>query len=462
MIRILDEKEFAQAAELSLHVFRESGTDDFDAEGLDTFTSFVNSDERMRELTTYGAFEGGSLVGILATKREGTHVSLFFILPGYRGKGIGRKLFDFALRDNPVREMTVNSSSYAVKIYESLGFKTISEEQETNGLRYTPMIRESIIQPDLTDYDELIEVWEASVRSSHHFLAEDDILYYKQLVPEYFPAVELYIIRNAQGRIAAFMGLSIEFIEMLFVHPQEQGKGLGKELMRFAIQEKRLRKVDVNEQNAAALQFYTNQGFRVISRDELDSSGKPYPILHLHLLDTPDLETDRLLLRPFKQSDAPELYECCKNPNLGNNAGWEPHESPEETAEVLNAVFLGKEGIWAITSKEAGNVIGSIGLIPDPKRQNPHTRMIGYWLREDHWGQGLMSEAVRAVLMYGFTTLKLHLISANCYPHNLRSQRVLEKNGFQCEGQLRQAELMYDGQIYDHLCYFLEQSALKG
>lgn len=83
--------------------------------------------------------------------------------------------------------------------------------------------------------------------------------------------------------------------------------------------------------------------------------------------------------------------------------------------------------------------------------------MLGYWLKEDHWGQGLMSEAVRAVLKYGFTNLELHLISANCYPHNLRSQRVLEKNRFQYEGQLRQAELMYDGRIYDHLCYFLEQ-----
>lgn len=460
MIRILNEMEFTQAAELSLNVFMESGMDDFDAEGLDTFKSFVNSDERMQELTTYGAFEGDTLVGVLATKREGTHVSLFFIMPEYRGKGIGRKLFEFALRDKPVREMTVNSSSYAVKIYESLGFQKISEEQETNGLRYTPMIRMSITQPNLANYDELIELWETSVRSSHHFLTEDDILFYKQLVPQYFPAVELYIMRNEQGRIAAFMGLSDELIEMLFVHPQEQGKGLGKELMRFAIQEKHMRKVDVNEQNTPALQFYTNQRFRVIGRDELDSSGKPYPILHLHLLDTPDLETDRLLLRPFKQSDAPELYECCKNPNLGNNAGWEPHESLEETAEVLDAVFLGKEGIWAITSKEAGNVIGSIGLIPDPKRQNPHTRMLGYWLKEDHWGQGLMSEAVRAVLKYGFTNLELHLISANCYPHNLRSQRVLEKNRFQYEGQLRQAELMYDGRIYDHLCYFLEQPQL--
>lgn len=345
MIRILNEMEFTQAAELSLNVFMDSGTDDFDAEGLDTFKSFVNSDERMQELTTYGAFEGDTLVGVLATKREGTHVSLFFILPEYRGKGIGRKLFEFALRDKPVREMTVNSSSYAVKIYESLGFQKISKEKETNGLRYTPMIRMSITQPNLANYDELIELWEASVRSSHHFLIEDDILFYKQLVPQYFQAVELYIMRNKQGRIAAFMGLSDELIEMLFVHPQEQGKGLGKELMRFAIQEKRMRKVDVNEQNSAALQFYTNQGFRVIGRDELDSSGKPYPILHLHLLDTPDLETDRLLLRPFKQSDAPELYECCKNPNLGNNAGWEPHESLEETAEVLDAVFLGKEGI---------------------------------------------------------------------------------------------------------------------
>lgn len=176
---------------------------------------------------------------------------------------------------------------------------------------------------------------------------------------------------------------------------------------------------------------------------------------------TSNIETNRLVLRPFSKSDAPDVFESCKNPNLGNNAGWKPLETIEETIDVLNTIFIGKEGVWAIVSKETQQVIGSIGIIPDPKRENPHARMLGYWLKEECWGQGFMTEAVQSVLNYGFTQMNLHLITANCYPHNQRSQRVLEKNGFVYEGRLHQAELMHTGQIEDHLCYYLENPSLS-
>lgn len=132
--------------------------------------------------------------------------------------------------------------------------------------------------------DELVEVWEASVRSTHHFLTEKEIRFFKPLVrDEYIPAVELYIIRNEQNRIAAFMGLSDEQIEMLFVHPSEQGKGYGKQFIEFAICDKHIFKVDVNEQNEKATSFYLNRGFEIVGRDETDPSGHPFPILHLSL-----------------------------------------------------------------------------------------------------------------------------------------------------------------------------------
>lgn len=84
-----------------------------------------------------------------------------------------------------------------------------------------------ILRPTPQDYDELLTVWEASVRSTHHFLTEENIQFYKPLVRnQYFQAVELYIIRNREGKIAAFMGLSDELIEMLFVHPDEQEKDM--------------------------------------------------------------------------------------------------------------------------------------------------------------------------------------------------------------------------------------------
>ena len=129
----------------------------------------------------------------------------------------------------------------------------------------------NICQPAPQDYDEILEVWEASVRHTHHFLTEEHIQFYKPLVRNhYLPAVELYIIRDAGRKIVAFMGLSDELIEMLCVNPGEQGKGYGKRLLEYA-------------QNEKALSFYLHMGFQIIGRDETDGMGKPYPILHLQL-----------------------------------------------------------------------------------------------------------------------------------------------------------------------------------
>ena len=131
-----------------------------------------------------------------------------------------------------------------------------------------------ILRPTPQDYDELLTVWEASVRSTHHFLAEKDIQFYKPLIREqYFLAVELYIIRNEKEEIAAFMGLSDELIEMLFVRPDQQGKGYGKRLMEYAVHQKHIHKVV----------------FQVVSRDETDPTGKPFPILHLQLPTPPQI-----------------------------------------------------------------------------------------------------------------------------------------------------------------------------
>lgn len=130
--------------------------------------------------------------------------------------------------------------------------------------------------------DELLAVWEESVRSSHHFLKEEDIEYFRPLVRNrYFPAVRLFVIRDRYRKIAAFMGLSDDMLEMLFVQPEAQGMGYGKALVNHAMNKCHIYKVDVNEDNGQAYSFYRHMGYRVVGRDELDSSGKPFPILHL-------------------------------------------------------------------------------------------------------------------------------------------------------------------------------------
>lgn len=128
--------------------------------------------------------------------------------------------------------------------------------------------------------DELTRVWEEAVRSSHHFLTEDDIRFYRQRMRGmYLPAVDLYVIRDTH--IAAFMGLSDDMVEMLFVLPSEKGKGYGSALLRYALHERHIYKIDVNEDNAEAYRFYLNRGYRVTGRDDTDADGRPFPIIHM-------------------------------------------------------------------------------------------------------------------------------------------------------------------------------------
>lgn len=140
-IRLLNNKEYDRAIILSLDVFIKCGTGDSDIEGLETFKKFINNKELMHELTVFGAFDNKELIGVMGTKHNGTHISLFFINPDCHRKGIGRKLYNYAYASQIAEQITVNSSSYAVKFYESLGFSKTAEEQITDGLRYTPMIK---------------------------------------------------------------------------------------------------------------------------------------------------------------------------------------------------------------------------------------------------------------------------------------------------------------------------------
>ncbi|MDL2281671.1 GNAT family N-acetyltransferase [Parabacteroides sp. OttesenSCG-928-G06] len=166
-----------------------------------------------------------------------------------------------------------------------------------------------------------------------------------------------------------------------------------------------------------------------------------------------NIETERLILRPVIESDAEDIYEYARNKNVGIHAGWEPHENIEATREVMKEVFLGQESVFGMVLKETGKLFGTIGLIPDPKRQNDNTRMLGYAIGEDYWGKGFTTEAALALLRYGFEELGLDLISAYCYPYNEGSKSVLKKCGFRYEGKLSQAEKRYDGKVFDNECY---------
>jgi len=137
---------------------------------------------------------------------------------------------------------------------------------------------------DNFEYNKVVEVWESSVRATHHFLKEEDIAYFKPLILNtYLDAVELRCYRDENYKIVGFLGVSDENLEMLFMHPEQRGKKIGKSLLEYAINHFGVSKVDVNEQNEQAVGFYMHCGFVTKGRSELDASGKPYPILHMEL-----------------------------------------------------------------------------------------------------------------------------------------------------------------------------------
>lgn len=133
-----------------------------------------------------------------------------------------------------------------------------------------------------SDFEAITTVWEASVRATHHFLQDADIRALRPLVREqYFPMVKLRVYRDEQQNIVGFLGVADNRLEMLFVAPQVFGLGIGKQLLRYAIEQMNVTELDVNEQNPQALGFYQHQGFVITGRSPLDGQGNPFPLLHL-------------------------------------------------------------------------------------------------------------------------------------------------------------------------------------
>ena len=147
------------------------------------------------------------------------------------------------------------------------------------------------------------------------------------------------------------------------------------------------------------------------------------------------IETERLLLRPFRQTDLQDLYEYASVEGVGEMAGWKHHETIEETQGILN-MFIEEDKTFAIVFKETGKVIGSLGVDAYGTEESLtefadyQGREIGYVLGKNYWGQGLMPEAVTAVIDYLFNELDLDFLTCGYYDCNSQSKRVQDKCGF--------------------------------
>ncbi len=132
---------------------------------------------------------------------------------------------------------------------------------------------------------QLVQVWEASVRATHLFLSEEEILRIKEYVPQALAGVVgLTVAENEAHAPVAFMGTENGRLEMLFIAPAERGRGLGRQLLGQAIREYSVKEVTVNEQNPQAVGFYEHCGFQAYRRTEQDEQGGPYPLLYMRLV----------------------------------------------------------------------------------------------------------------------------------------------------------------------------------
>ncbi|MEM7503564.1 MAG: acetyltransferase [Pseudomonadota bacterium] len=140
----------------------------------------------------------------------------------------------------------------------------------------------SIRPSNASDVSRLFDVWETAVAATHDFLSDADQRAIANLVrDEYLPHADLTVAVNDDDVALAFMGMTDNEIDSLFVHAEARGTGVGRKLVQFARDDKPVVRTEVNEQNAQGVAFWKHMGFREVGRAETDRQGRPYPLLLL-------------------------------------------------------------------------------------------------------------------------------------------------------------------------------------
>lgn len=174
--------------------------------------------------------------------------------------------------------------------------------------------------------------------------------------------------------------------------------------------------------------------------------------------DPPEIETPRLILRRMRKTDSADMYEYARDPAVSEYLLWQPHESEAYTRRYLNYLQTryraGDFHDWAVVWRDADKMIGTCGFTSF--RLDANSAEIGYVLNRSYWGMGVASEAVRAVLRFGFLELRLHRIEAHYMIGNNRSRRVMEKVGMTYEGTQRDSLFVKGRYVSVGVCAVLE------
>ena len=149
------------------------------------------------------------------------------------------------------------------------------------------------------------------------------------------------------------------------------------------------------------------------------------------------MDTDRILLRPWLETDAEALYKYASDPEVGPRAGWPPHQSVEESLETIRNIFSA-DGMWAVVLKKTDEVIGCVGYLTADNSNldiKGDECEVGYWIARPYWGMGICTEALRLVVDYCFNEKGFSTLWGDFFPDNPASGRVMEKCGFTDTGR---------------------------
>lgn len=304
--------------------------------------------------------------------------------------------------------------------------------------------------------DSLLQLWEVSVRASHHFLSDFFLIELIPFVRESLERIPQLIAAKSNNVIVGFMGIETDKLESLFILPEYFGKGIGRKMLNFALHEYRVKYINVNEQNSAALHFYTHCGFAVYNRSELDGQGNPFPILHLT---RKVVETERLYLREITQTDFSTLCPILQDDNV--MYAWGHAFTDEEVRQWItrnmNLYQTNGYGYWLAFDKNSNECIGQIGLIAQEFFGVTQIG-IGWILAKKYWKKGYAVEGATACMNYAFNTLHTPRVIANIRPTNITSIHVAERIGMNVQGQYNK---VYHNEIIPHLLYVARTPQVK-
>ena len=173
----------------------------------------------------------------------------------------------------------------------------------------------------------------------------------------------------------------------------------------------------------------------------------------------PTLETNRFILRKLLYSDRYDIFAYANNPRVAEHVLWNAHETEIDTIAFLNLVYQAYNknmaAPWGIELKSNHKIIGTAGFVSCNIEEN--SAEIGFALAEDHWAKGIITEAVKKIIEFGFNKMELETITSRCKPENIGSARIMEKCGFEYEGTIEN-QMYIKGKFEDMRMYSIKRN----